>query len=328
VQIWNGTELVPIADELLHSPHFLQPTAPPLELPGGAGLDSAPLESYVSRKAAEPEDYDDEEDVYKNWRPPNQDTDFAAHAGQAEKAVLQKLGFNLMLNSKEIGGSHGLDAKGFLTPDALRAIGIGNYTRLWRRSGKVAEEARKMLRREKYSAAAREQVRLARNDLELSIFYRQLDVMAFRFPRQHTRRWYEHKEALLKKSKQDILNEYRRDCEDRKHIRSGQVVANTRQQELASACDSHLYQLDMRYETMQELQGLLLCQVLFSSYHLYGEPFWRLMRLLFVLLAHDRNVDMRGKNEQECLAAESTERNGQMNSSDNKFYCNTCLEML
>ena len=110
-------------------------------------------------------------------------------------------------------------------------------------------------------------------------------------------------------------------------MRSGQVVANTRQQELASACDSHLYQLDMRYETMQELQGLLLCQVLFSSYHLYGEPFWRLMRLLFVLLAHDRNVDMRGENEQECLAAESTERNGQMNSSDNKFYCNNCLEM-
>jgi len=68
------------------------------------------------------------------------------------------------------------------------------------------------------------------------------------------------------------------------------VVANTLQQELASACDSHLYQLDMRYETMQELQGLLLCQVLFSSYHLYGEPFWRLMHLLFVLLAHDRNV--------------------------------------
>jgi hypothetical protein len=271
---------------------------------------------------------DDEEDVYKNWRPPKQDTDFAAHAGQAEKAVLQKLGFNLMLNSKEIGGSHGLDAKGFLTPDALRAIGIGNYTRLWRRSGKVAEEARKMLRREKCSAAARKQVRLARDDLELSIFYRQLDVMAFRVPRQHTRGWYEHKEALLKKSKKAILDEYRRDCEDRERMRSGQVVANTRQRELASACDSHLYQLDMRYETMQELQGLLLCQVLFSSYHLYGEPFWRLMRLLFVLLAHDRNVDMRGENEQECLAAESTERNGQMNSSDNKFYCNTCLEML
>ena len=36
-------------------------------------------------------------------------------------------------------------------------------------------------------------------------------------------------------------------------MRSGQVVANTR---LASACDSHLYHLDMHYETMQELLGL------------------------------------------------------------------------
>jgi len=95
-------------------------------------------------------------------------------------------------------------------------------------------------------------------------------------------------------------------------MRSGQVVANTR---LASACDSHLYHLDMHYETMQELQGLPLCQLPFSSYHLYGqctdaksEPFWRLMRLLFVLLAHHRDIGMREKNEQECLAKESTER--------------------
>jgi hypothetical protein len=90
----------------------------------------------------------------------------------------------------------------------------------------------------------------------------------------------------------------------------------------------------MRYETTQELQGLLLCQVPFSSYHLYGkctdaksEPFWRLMCLWFVLLAHHRDVGMREKHEQECLAEESTERNGLMNSSDNKLYCNQCLEM-
>jgi hypothetical protein len=97
---------------------------------------------------------DDEEDVflYKNWRPSKQDMDFAAHAGQAEKAVLQKLGFNLMLKRQEIGGSLGLDAKGFLTPDALGAMGIGNYTRLWRQSGNVVEVARKMVRRKKCSA--------------------------------------------------------------------------------------------------------------------------------------------------------------------------------
>ena len=197
----------------------------------------------------------------RNWRPPNKDTDFAAHAGQAEKSVLHRLNFNLLLNGKEIGGSHGLDRKGFLTQEALQAIGIGNYARLWRTSGKVVEEARKMLRREKSSAAAREQVRLARSDLELSIFYRQLDIMAFRFKPQHTPRWYAHKAALLRRGKEDILNEHRRDCEDRERLRLGQTVADTRKQELASACNSHLYQIDMRDETMQGLQGLLLCQV-------------------------------------------------------------------
>ena len=83
--------------------------------------------------------------------------------------------------------------------------------------------------------------------------------MAFRV--QHTPRWYAHKTDLLKKGKEHILNEYRRDCKDRERVRLGQTVANTRQQELASACDSHLYQIDMRDETMQGLQGLLLCQV-------------------------------------------------------------------
>ena len=226
VKMWNGEEVVAIAEELLQSPHFLQPVMPPVEQHGGAGRDSTPFESYAVGQMAEDGD-DDEEDVYKNWRPPKQNTDFALHAGQSEKAVLLKLGFNLMLNSKEIGGSHGLDAKGFLTPDALRAIGIGNYTRLWRRSGKVAEEARKMLRREKCSAAARKQVRLARDDLELSIFYRQLDDMAFCVPRQHTHTIsYQDgmsikQETLLKKSKKAILDEYRRDCEDRERMRSG-----------------------------------------------------------------------------------------------------------
>ena len=85
--------------------------------------------------------------------------------------------------------------------------------------------------------------------------------MAFRFKPQHTPRWYERKAALLRRGKEDILNEYRRDCEDRERMRGGHALASARQQELASACDSHLYQLDMRYETMQQLQDLLLCQV-------------------------------------------------------------------
>ena len=136
MKMWTGEEVVAIGEELLNSPHFLQPAALADELHGGAGRDA---ESYGSGTTLEAEDDDDEEDVYKNWRPPNKDTDFAAHAGQAEKSVLQRLNFNLLLNGKEIGGSHGLNAKGFLTQGALQAIGIDSYTRLLGNAGKVVE---------------------------------------------------------------------------------------------------------------------------------------------------------------------------------------------
>ena len=49
----------------------------------------------------------DEEEPIRNWRPPQQDTDFAAHAGQAEKMVLQRLEFNLLLDGREIGSTSG-----------------------------------------------------------------------------------------------------------------------------------------------------------------------------------------------------------------------------
>ena len=99
MKMWNGKEAVAIAKKLLHSPHFLQPVMPPVEQHGGAGHDSTPFESYAAGQMAEDGD-DDEEDVYKNWRPPKQNTDFALHAGQSEKAVLLKLGFNLMLRAR------------------------------------------------------------------------------------------------------------------------------------------------------------------------------------------------------------------------------------
>ena len=60
---------------------------------------------------------------------------------------------------------------------------------------------------------------------------------------------------------EDIINEYRRDTGDRERMRRGEAVASQRKQELASACRRHLDELDMRYETMIVLQGLLLCQV-------------------------------------------------------------------
>ena len=122
-----------------------------------------------------------------------------------------------------------------------------------------------MLRTAGHSTAAREKVRLARNDLELSIFYRQLDVMANRFQPRKTwaekNAWLKHKGDLLAFGKEVILAEHRRDCDDRERIRKGETVAVARKKELVSACSSHLFQLDMRLEAMQALHALLLCQV-------------------------------------------------------------------
>jgi len=69
---WNGEKVEPLV-------------MPPSEQHG-------PFESYEARQMAagdedEDDDDDEEEDVYKNWRPPNNETDFAAWAGQAEAAV-------------------------------------------------------------------------------------------------------------------------------------------------------------------------------------------------------------------------------------------------
>ena len=108
------------------------------------------------------------------------------------------------------------------------------------------------------TASSREQVRLARGDLEEALFYRQLDLMAHRFQPAYTPRWYEHKEALLKRGKKEILDEYLRDWDDRERLRLGESVGVQRRRELESACPKHLFELDMRYETMLELDELLL----------------------------------------------------------------------
>jgi hypothetical protein len=125
----------------------------------------------------------------------------------------------------------------------------------------VVEKARELLRSEvsprASSTAAREQVRSARVSVEDSIFYRQLDIMAFRFRPQKTPGWYAHKRSLLAKGKAVIVQEYQRDREDRERVRRGEAVEATRQSELDNAWKGHLKELDLRYETMLELDKLL-----------------------------------------------------------------------
>jgi len=231
----------------------------------------------------------------RNWRRPNNKTDFAAWAGQAEKEVLRALEFNLLLHDKEIGlleitvpdGAqpgdrvrftwprdschnrvvvvpdgkeagkqfmtdvplpsesfaeqndsqmlaetgdtlHGLDGRGFLTEDALRALDIHSYLDLWGKNGKVVEKARELLLSKAHSTAARDQVRKAHCELEQAVYFRQLDVMNYRFSTRgqydgKTRRQI-YKEALLTRSKEEILKEYDGDCRDRMLIRDGKLA--------------------------------------------------------------------------------------------------------
>jgi GTPase SAR1 family protein len=267
---WNGEEVEAIPEELLHSPDLLQPVMPPAQQHGGAGHASAPFESYEARQTAageEDEEDDDEEDVYKNWRPPNKDTDFAARAGQAEKEVLQRLEFNLLLDGREIGDfMHGLDGRCFLTKSALSALGIDDYSDLWGESGKVVEKASKLLLSKAHSTAARDQVRKALCELEQAVYFRQLNVMAHRFNKfgrsDGKKDLQTHKETLLVNSKEnEILEKYCGDRLDRERIRQGKAAEISCEQPAETvavhvAIEPAAKPMDVKYCTLLNKKGV------------------------------------------------------------------------
>jgi hypothetical protein len=129
----------------------------------------------------------------RGWEPPKFETDFAKCAGLVEKEVLRTLNFSLLLEGQEIGGEnrHGLTEQGFLTPDALKALGVhtNKYLDLWGnphsrgKYGEVVTKAIKLLLDNWHSTEARHQVLCARDLLEWAVYYRQLDVMTWRFGR-------------------------------------------------------------------------------------------------------------------------------------------------
>ena len=81
--------------------------------------------------------------------------------------------------------------------------------------------------------------------------------MAFRFQPPYTPQWHEHKARLLARGKAEIVKEYERDWEDRERMRRREAVEGARRLELNSACKGHLKELDMRYQTMCDLDDLL-----------------------------------------------------------------------
>ena len=137
-EIWNGEEVVEVAEELLLSPHVLDATTPAAELHAGVAHDRSLDESRGHLGTVEGEEEGEDEDVEKNWRRPTQDTDFAAHAGRVEKEALKLLGINVLLNGREIGPSHGLDSRGMMTPEALRPSASASIKTCGGRSAKMA----------------------------------------------------------------------------------------------------------------------------------------------------------------------------------------------
>jgi hypothetical protein len=254
----------------------------------------------------------------RNWIPPEKNTDFARYAGQSEKAALRALPFNLVLRDKEtkvqkeigeeIGGTggprHGLTPEGFLTPDALETLGVRGYSDLWGQSGEVVTKAQELLKgaarasaktgHDSHSIKASNHVRHARDQLKEAVYYRQLDVMTYRFRRSviHNAKEAEKqiKEVMLRKyTKMDILEEYRKDCEDLAIIRRQTITVGTvpaiRQRCLSLTCSwapncftalyntpkcftdeennkksrQHKAQLDACHQAMTELNALLAC---------------------------------------------------------------------
>jgi len=212
----------------LHPLVLLRPTTHPFE--GGAAANHRIDKSLMCHDS---EDDDEKEVIWKNWKSPKDECDFAAHAGRSEKEVLRVLNFNLMLNGNEIGHKldsncppNGLYENGILTPDALKTIHGGvpsSFTSLWRRSGKVCQKASDVLRNS--SPETRNQVRRAIQALKMSVFYRQLGILAFRYERRPTR---ESKLNLLSRGMEEIMDEFHRDCSDRKKISHGQVLESKR----------------------------------------------------------------------------------------------------
>jgi hypothetical protein len=121
---------------------------------------------------------------------------------------------------------------------------LDDYLKLWGgkvvdNSGKVVDKASLLLRSKEHSTAARDQVRKAHCKLERAVYFRQLDVMAWRFDtkgkKDGKKDLQDFKEDLLTKSNEEIFKVYDGDCRDRELIRAGKMPEIPCEQQAASA---------------------------------------------------------------------------------------------
>ncbi|EKX48189.1 hypothetical protein GUITHDRAFT_106084 [Guillardia theta CCMP2712] len=241
-----------------------------------------PLDSSVSEESWSAEEEEQEQDdPDKNWRVPRARDDFAALAGQSELRALRCLAFKLRMPDGSAVESSEVDKNGFITQRGLRAIGVDSYTQLWRRSGKIVKKAKSELRasnrrqfdtcpvcKEMQTCGAAEQVMekvdQARHEIENSIYYRQMDLLAHRRKMELTgtatsRQFGNYKKTLLTTPRRDIISMWHRDLAERNEteIGRGTRLSAAGRAKLSSACQSHLFQMDIRQETLSELEATL-----------------------------------------------------------------------
>jgi len=144
-------------------------------------------------------------------------------------------------HSREQPRAHGVDDKGMLTQEALGALGVSHFSRLWRKDGRVAERAASLLSG-KATLANRRRVERAREDLEECVGYRQMDMLVYRA--KGGDKW---SPAQLKEERKRVWA---------KGIKHAVELWRGGHRD-PSACESHEYQLELRWGALQEIERLL-----------------------------------------------------------------------
>jgi Leucine-rich repeat (LRR) protein/GTPase SAR1 family protein len=122
------------------------------------------------------QDSDDDGDIFRNWRPPKYQEDYGALAGQAERACLELLGFQMTLpgDTSPICVGKGIEPNGFIKDSRVFAMwGVRNYTSdVWGSTKKAVGEAKKLMS----SRAGKSKVSEAMKKLKEVEDYRKKDM--------------------------------------------------------------------------------------------------------------------------------------------------------
>ncbi len=93
------------------------------------------------------------QDIRRGWGEPQDESDFSARAGGAEKKALEALGFRIMFKGQEPAEGNGIENR-MLTGEAVKEMfGVKKYAHLWGQKGKAVKAAKQLLKCSPVTAA-------------------------------------------------------------------------------------------------------------------------------------------------------------------------------